>query len=450
MSTQLNPGYNPMNEGGSLLMGSDQLSLFPYTYSGWRDETDSWKKTAYLGAALMNSPIYDVKGPDVAKFFSKICVNKFDNFKIGKIRHAIICNEKGQMMTDGVVMKIAEDTYRTYWLAPTLEFLVQQNQGAYDITGEDLTGKEYFFQIAGPLSYEIMSQVCDQELRDLKFANHMMIKIGGKDVRILRLGMTGNLAYEIHGPMEDAIDVYNLVWEAGKEKGMRKLGQLAYCMNHTEGGYPNINIHYPLPWFESEDLGFKGYSEFLGSRPWFAFYNYNRNLIGSLGDDLQTRFVTPVDVGWGNLIKFDHDFTGKAALEKLVATPTRTVATLEWNAEDIADVYASQFKGTDVEPYDFIEDRPNDMFYFGDQFTYLTDKVMDGDKMVGISVGRGVSNYYRRMISMTFIDPAYAKEGTELKLIWGTPGHQQKEIRVTVARYPYLNMDRNNEVDMSK
>ncbi len=444
------PDYNPINDGASLLMGNGEIGHFAYTYTGWRDETDSWKKTAYLGTALMNSPVYEVKGPDVAKFFNRICVNNFEKFSVGRIRHAVICNEKGQIMTDGVVMKIAEDTYRTYWLSPCLEFLLQKFNNEYNIEGKDLSGTEYFFQIAGKRSLEIMEKASGLDLKDLKFAHHEVIKINGKNVRILRLGMTGNIAYEVHGDMAEAVEIYNTIWNAGKDMGMRKLGQLAYCMNHTEGGFPNINIHYPLPWYESEDLGFKGFPDYLSSRPWFAFYNYNRRLIGSLGDDLQTRFVTPVDVGWASLIKFDHEFTGKAALEKAVANPPRTVVTLEWNADDIMEVYGSQFRGTDVEPYDYIEDRPNDVFYFeGDRFTYLTDKVLADGKMVGISVGRGVSNYYRRMISMAFIDPKYAAIGKELVIIWGDVGHPQKEIRATVSRYPYLDLDRNNEVDAS-
>lgn len=447
MSTEF-IGYMPMNDGASLLMGGGEIGQFAYTYSGWRDETDSWKKTAYLGGALMNSPIYEVKGPEAAKFFNSICVNNFENFSVGRIKHAIICNDNGHIIADGVVMKIAEDTYRTYWLSPCLEFLVQKNSGKFNITGEDMTGREYFFQIAGPKSVDIMEAACGSDLHELKFAHHKMIKICNKDVRILRLGMTGNLAYEIHGDMADALAVYNHIWDIGRGQGMRKLGQLAYCMNHTEGGFPNINIHYPLPWFESENLGFEGLSAFLATKPWLAFYNYNRSLIGSVGNDLNSRFVTPVDVGWSNLIKFNHDFIGKAALEKAVAAPTRTVVTLEWNADDIMDVYGSQFRGQDVEPYDNIDDNPNDMFYFsGNQFAYLASKVFNGDKQIGIATGRGVSNYYRRMISLAFIDPAIAEIGKELVVLWGDEGHPQKKIRATVARFPYLNMDRNNEVD---
>src|SRR6185437_3237204 len=52
-------------------------------------------------------------------------------------------------------------------------------------------------------------------------------------------------------------------------------------------------------------------------------------------------YVTPFDTGWENRIHWDHEFTGKAALASIAASPPRTVVTLEWNAEDIADGHAS-------------------------------------------------------------------------------------------------------------
>jgi len=41
------------------------------------------------------------------------------------------------------------------------------------------------------------------------------------------------------------------------------------------------------------------------------------------------------------------------------------------------------------------------------------------------------------MISLAFIKPEYAKEGTEVTVLWGTPGTPQREIRAKVAKYPY-------------
>lgn len=54
------------------------------------------------------------------------------------------------------------------------------------------------------------------------------------------------------------------------------------------------------------------------------------------------------------------------------------------------------------------------------------------------------------MISLAFISAEYAKEGTELEILWGTPGTRQMKVRAKVARFPY-NQDyiRNEKRDVS-
>lgn len=229
------------------------MYMLPYEYTGYKDEVLASKSTAYIGTALNESPIFELKGPDAAKFLTSICVNDFMNMKVDSIRHAIICNEKGQIMTDGVVMKIDEYTFRTYWLMPVIDYYVSKSE--LDIEGIDLTGKEFFIQIAGPRSLEILEQTTKSDLHDIQFAKHRLTEIADVTVRILRLGMAGTLAYEIHGDMTKLDQVYEAIWKVGSSDfGAKKQGRVAYCMNHTEAGFPNINMHYPLPWYEDQDL----------------------------------------------------------------------------------------------------------------------------------------------------------------------------------------------------
>src|SRR3546814_12520867 len=86
-------------------------------------------------------------------------------------------------------------------------------------------------------------------------------------------------------------------------------------------------------------------------------YFKNRRLRGSVGNDLQSRFMTPYDVDWGFLVNFNHDFMGQAALEKIAQNPPRKIVTLEWNAEDVGSAYYSQFDGEAVAPKDCIHER---------------------------------------------------------------------------------------------
>lgn len=425
--------FTLFNQGGNLIA---------YEYTGYKDEILASKSTASICTILNNSPIFDIKGPDAAEFLTSICVNNFLGMKVGSIRHAVLCNEKGQILTDGVVMMIDEKHFRTYWLSPVVDYYASIS--TMDIEGVSMTGKEFFIQIAGPKSLEILEQAFESDLHDIKFAKHRVSKINGVDVRILRLGMAGTLGYEIHGDMEKFEEIYEHIWEIAKDYGAKKMGQVAYTMNHTEAGFPNINMHYPLPWYETPGL-----SDYLSTRPMEGFFNLNRKLVGSVGDDLELRFLTPFDVGWEFLIKFDHDFPGRSALEELSENPTHTMVTLEWNPDDLGEIFASQFRGQDVEPYETMDDRPMDMYYnSGFSMYYHADKVMAGDEMIGISSGRLNSYYYKRMISLGFIDRKYAMEGTELAIVWGQPGREQKLIRAVVARTPYMDLENNRDTNV--
>jgi vanillate/3-O-methylgallate O-demethylase len=180
------------------------------------------------------------------------------------------------------------------------------------------------------------------------------------------------------------------------------------------------------------------------------------------GDELAGRYVTPFDTAWENRIHWDHEFTGKAALAAIAAKPPRTVVTLEWNADDIADVHASQYRGLGEEPYmpldltgpsDVTSDTGTPDPATGRPKTkdYHADLVLTpGGTQIGISAGRVVSTAYRRMISLAFVSREHAGLGTELVVLWGNPGTRQKPIRATVARFPYLTDERNDKVDVER
>ena len=49
----------------------------PYIFTSIEDEIGAYERSAWIGTVLMNSPVYDVIGPDAAKFLSSVCINDF-------------------------------------------------------------------------------------------------------------------------------------------------------------------------------------------------------------------------------------------------------------------------------------------------------------------------------------------------------------------------------------
>jgi glycine cleavage system aminomethyltransferase T len=335
-----------MKDASSIYMGFG--FPIPLEFSGGaKEEYLSCRKTAWLGGSLNFCFIYDVYGPDTIKLLNSVFVNRdFTRLKSGSSSHGLICNDKGQMLADGVIIRKGQDHFRTYFLAPVLQYFLETS--GMDVKGENVSTKEYFYQIDGPKSLEILEEACQCDLHDLKFAQNKTVQISGTNMIVHRLGMSGALGYEMHGEAKDADIAYDRLKEILLSYGGTLQGMKHYVpLNHTPGGYPNQYHHYLFPWLTSGE----GLAKFLSQSPLAR----RRKVLGSAAENEEYYYATPYDVGWGGRINYEHDFMGKEALLKISKNPPRKPVTLEWNADDVAELFASQIRGVSVEPFEAID-----------------------------------------------------------------------------------------------
>jgi glycine cleavage system aminomethyltransferase T len=183
-------------------------------------------------------------------------------------------------------------------------------------------------------------------------------------------------------------------------------------------------------------------------RQWLTGKSYET--MASLGgsfysEDITDYYLTPYDLGYGPFVKFDHDFVGRAALEKMADNQQRKKVTLVWNGDDVEHVFGSMFSGRG--PIAKYLDLP-----LANYSTLPYDKVLKHGKTVGLSTYTGYTYNERAMISLAMVDVAHSVPGTEVSLIWGEEGggspkptverHVQAEIRATVAAAPYAEVAR--------
>ena len=162
-----------------------------------------------------------------------------------------------------------------------------------------------------------------------------------------------------------------------------------------------------------------------GFRKWLPADEIDANV--SLGgsfcsENIEDYHFSPYDVGYGKIVKFDHDFVGRKALEGQVASGQTTAhrkVTLQWNGDDVAKAWASMYQpGVGAK---FIN------LPIAHYATYHYDRVEAPDgSFRGRSLHTGYSANYRSMLSIAVVDTAVAEPGTELVVVWGEPKPSSK------------------------
>jgi vanillate/3-O-methylgallate O-demethylase len=184
-------------------------------------------------------------------------------------------------------------------------------------------------------------------------------------------------------------------------------------------------------------------------RDWLGADSYEAN--GTIGgsfvsENIADYYTTPFELGYGFYIGWKKDdFIGKAALEGMKDHVTRKKVTFEWNADDVLSVIASAFNPGET-PKKWIDfPQPN-------YASSSADMILDGDKMVGMSMFNGYSYNERCLLSLGVVSND-VQIGDELVLKWGEPQstqktstekHEQADIRVRVSATPYAREAREN------
>ncbi|MCU1785190.1 aminomethyl transferase family protein [Pseudomonas sp. 13B_2.1_Bac1] len=402
-------------------------------FTGWIDESMSWKKTCYIGDW---SPLgkLRVKGPDALKFFSDLSINSFATFDIGQAKHAVFCSSAGKVIGDGVLMKLAEDDF-LYTSGPGILWALYKFQhGNYNATLENLSAERFILQVQGPNALFVMEQVTAENLRDIGFMRFRPTRIGNREFLALRQGMAGEVGYELHGRIEDAQDIYRAILEAGQAYGIRQLGGRTKMVNHVEACFPTPTVDY-IPAISGEAE--KGFLAFM-TQASPAMLSLLQHAGTYPVDSSEALHRSPIELGWGKSIKLDHDFIGRQALEAELAAPKRKMVTLVWNSGDVIDVYASLFR--QGIPNDYME-LPRELLGCME-----TDRVEHQGRLVGATSSRCYSYYFREMLSLCVIDIELAEPGTEVTVVYGGARGAQKHIRARVAAAPYKTDKRRADV----
>lgn len=434
---------NPVHMLRNSQIGAYVYPVVPAEYSNWRDEQRAWRESAVLFDQSHHMANVYVEGPDALKMLSHLATNSFANFPVNRAKQFAPCTYDGYVIGDGILFHLEPNRLVFVGRAPTASWIqFHAETGGYNLKiekddrspsnpkGKAVVRTCYRFQIQGPNAPQILEKLNGGPLPEIKFFHMGAINIAGRKVRALRHGMAGAPGLEIWGPYEEREEIRAAIVAAGKGFGLCEVGARAYATNTLESGW----IPSPLPAVYTGE-------KMRTYRQWLPASSYEGT--GSIGgsfesSNIEDYYMTPYALGYGPFVKFDHDFIGRDALEKMAGKPQRKKVSFAWNSEDVLKVFASMFEPGDV--YKCI-DLP-----LSNYTSASYDKIVSDGKTVGFSMFSGYSYNERSMLSLGVVDPD-VEIGDEVKLVWGESGggskkttverHRQLEIRAIVSPVPY-------------
>ncbi|SEJ98697.1 sarcosine oxidase subunit alpha [Sphingobium sp. AP50] len=223
----------------------------------------------------------EVKGPDAGKFLDLIYANTMSTLKAGRCRYGLMLNELGVIIDDGVTAKLADDHYLVGTtgagadrIAAWLEEWLQCEWLDFDVIVAPISTSWGVLTISGPAARDLLQALGTDFAVDASAFPHMSFvegHVAGIQARVFRVSYTGEISYEINVPSSQVETLWDAVMNAGKPHGIAPVGVDAWMVLRTEKGFLHI------------------------------------------GADTDGT-TSPLDVGWGHVLKKKCDFVGKRSL----------------------------------------------------------------------------------------------------------------------------------------
>jgi sarcosine oxidase subunit alpha len=191
----------------------------------------------------------DVRGPDAAELLNRLYTFAFLKQPVGRSRYALMTNEHGVVIDDGVCARFADNHFYVTATTSGVDRIYQQMlkwnaQWRLNVDITNVTAAISAVNLAGPDSRKVLAQLCsDIDLSPGGFP-YLGVRTGtvaGIKARLLRVGFVGELGYEIHVPARHALTLWDALMDVGKAFDIRPFGVETQRLLRLEKGHVIIS-----------------------------------------------------------------------------------------------------------------------------------------------------------------------------------------------------------------
>lgn len=211
----------------------------PVQYSGVNEEHEIVRNgvgvfdVSHMGEFML-------RGTGALDLIQKISSNDAEKLFDGKAQYACIPNETGGIIDDFLTYRISKDEYLLVVNASNIEkdwnWLVKNN--TFDCEMENISDQTSLLAVQGPKAAEAIQDLTDIDLDLMPYYTHQTCTFAGiENVLVSTTGYTGSGGFEIYFPNESANQIWEAIFNSGKNCGIKPIGLAARDTLRLEMGF---------------------------------------------------------------------------------------------------------------------------------------------------------------------------------------------------------------------
>jgi sarcosine oxidase subunit alpha len=190
-----------------------------------------------------------VSGPDVVEALERIYPCHVADIKPGRSRYALLLNERGHVMDDGMILRDAETRFTLSFTsggAANAEMWIRDWVDTWGLRVHvmDRTMSLAAINVTGPLAGELLRRL--GLAAPPRFLSHVRADVAGVPCHVMRLSFTGEAAWELHHPVDRSVELWRGLMEAGRDLGIRPHGLQALFGLRLEKGHVIVGMDTEL------------------------------------------------------------------------------------------------------------------------------------------------------------------------------------------------------------
>ncbi|WP_061237661.1 2Fe-2S iron-sulfur cluster-binding protein [Ectopseudomonas composti] len=191
----------------------------------------------------------DVRGPDAAELLNRLYTFAFAKQPVGRSRYALMTNEHGVVIDDGVCARFADEHFYVSATTSGVDRVYQQMlkwnaQWRLNVDITNVTAALAAVNLAGPDARKVLAKLCSDVDLSAEGFPYLAVRLGTVaciPARLLRVGFVGELGYEIHVPARYGEALWDALMEAGREFDIRPFGVETQRLLRLEKGHVIIS-----------------------------------------------------------------------------------------------------------------------------------------------------------------------------------------------------------------